>query len=94
MGAVLVNADAVLFFTVYVAAHMVSSLHHKTAPAPLFRFVGKDAPKQSAADDEVVVLHTFPFPKRTGSLSGIFSACDFFQYWAILPMAAYESVSV
>ena len=59
MGAIAMDMDAVLFFTIDIAADLVPPFQDQALPAGLMHLVGKDTAKEAAADDDVIVHSLF-----------------------------------
>lgn len=60
MGAIAMDMDAVLFFTIDIAADLVPPFQDQALPAGLMHLVGKDTAKEAAADDDVIVHKNTP----------------------------------
>lgn len=55
VGTIAMDMDAVLLFTIDIAADMVPPFQDQALLAGLMHLVGKDTAKEAAADDDVIV---------------------------------------
>ena len=60
VGTIAMDMDAVLLFTIDIAADMVPPFQDQALLAGLMHLVGKDTAKEAAADDDVIVHNLVP----------------------------------
>ena len=64
MGTVAMDADALLFFAVNVAADVRPPFEDQALAPGLFHFMGKDDAKETAADDNIIIHSKTPPDKN------------------------------
>ena len=60
MGAIAMDMDAVLFFSIDIAADLFPPFQDQALPTGRLLLVGKDTAKEAAADDDVIVHKNTP----------------------------------
>ena len=60
VGTIAMDMDAVLLFTIDIAADMAPTFQDQALLAGLMHLVGKDTAKEAAADDDVIVHNLVP----------------------------------